>query len=125
MRASNKATSWEEGFREGARAALALVEKAIGLDTLAAGLNVDAPGNGERRRRIVAMVAVRRDTGETAAQKSARLSRTRRQVRDAELAREMAAHVSNGKTTARARLEMKIGVVRSQRVRALAVKMGL
>jgi len=120
MRAADK-TAWESG-RD---AALALIESAIGLDVLAAAMRIDAASSAQRRKQIAALVPAHPDTGEAPAAKSARLSRARREVRDAELARELAAHVSNGKTTEQARLEMKIGVVRSQRVRALAVKLGL
>jgi|SRR5882672_4720075 len=121
MRAEDRVTAWEAG-RD---AALALIENAIGLDALAAALKVDAPSSAQRRKQIAAMVAARPDTGESPAVKSARLSRARREIRDAELARELAVHISNGKTTEQTRLVMKIGVVRSQRVRALAVRMGL
>jgi hypothetical protein len=121
--------AWEAGFREGTRAALALVEKAIGLQAIAVALKVDAPSNGQRRKRIAELVAgshVRPDSGESPAQKSARLSRTRREIRDAELASELALHVNHGATTEEARAAMGgIGIVRAQRVRALAVRMGL
>jgi hypothetical protein len=64
-------------------------------------------------------------TGETPQQKSARLRRTARLIRDEQQAREMAALIRQGDTTEQAREKMKIGVVRAQRIRATAVGMGL
>lgn len=66
--------------------------------------------------------------GETPGQKSARLRRLARIVRDEELAREMAALIRAGETTESARHKMgsqPIGVGRAHRVRALAVRLGL
>lgn len=65
-------------------------------------------------------------TAETPAQKSARARRMSRILRDKEQAKEMAELILQGHTTESARQEMGwIGIVRAQRIRAVAVRMGL
>jgi hypothetical protein len=64
-------------------------------------------------------------TGESPQQKSARIRRTQRLLRDEAQAVEMAALVRQGLTTEGARQQMRMGVVRAQRVRAVAVRLGL
>lgn len=62
---------------------------------------------------------------ETGPQKSARLRRTGRVLDDVALAVRFAAQVSEGRTTAQVREHLGIGAVRAQRIRRLAVQLGL
>lgn len=112
--------AFDAGFRDGAASLLREIREdpaRYGLCSIAGAS--EQPGAMIRGRKLV---------GETPGQKSARLRRLARIVRDEELAREMAALIRDGETTESARHKMgsqPIGVGRAHRVRALAVRLGL
>lgn len=120
---------FNEGVREGARQGVdqfvRMLEERLGKDEADRILAKAFPPKPLGSKFWEKLIMGDSLTGETPAQKSARQRRTQRILRDEEQATELAALVREGHTTESARQKMGIGVVRAQRIRAVAVRLGL
>lgn len=124
------AEAWRQGFEHGVTAGVAgilkrLEEKLGPVEAARVVRALAPPDTSSGWAALLAIPAGRPSTGETPGQKSARLRRTQRLIRDEQQAVELAALIRGGDTTESARRKMGVGVVRAQRIRSVAVRLGL